>query len=143
MDIRFRNWGWGNNELEYYTENRLENARQEDGNLIIEARKDDGIYPWSSARLTTRGKESFLYGKSNSGQKYRQEEEPGQQAGYWVMNTRMNCHGHTVARSMFSKMLVMKWTRKREMGKRMLQYIAGHTILSWVTNRLQSLMLII
>jgi beta-glucanase (GH16 family) len=57
------NWGWGNNELEYYTANRLENARQEDGNLIIEARKDDGIYPWSSARLTTRGKESFLYGK--------------------------------------------------------------------------------
>jgi beta-glucanase (GH16 family) len=57
------NWGWGNNELEYYTANRLENARQEEGNLIIEARKDDGVYPWSSARLTTRGKESFLYGK--------------------------------------------------------------------------------
>jgi beta-glucanase (GH16 family) len=57
------NWGWGNNELEYYTVNRLENARQEDGNLVIEARKDDGVYPWSSARLTTRGKESFLYGK--------------------------------------------------------------------------------
>jgi beta-glucanase (GH16 family) len=57
------NWGWGNNELEYYTVNRLENARLEDGNLIIEARKDDGVYPWSSARLTTRGKESFLYGK--------------------------------------------------------------------------------
>lgn len=56
-------WGWGNNELEYYTANRLENSRQEDGNLIIEARKDDGVYPWSSARLTTRGKESFLYGK--------------------------------------------------------------------------------
>jgi beta-glucanase (GH16 family) len=57
------NWGWGNNELQYYTVNRLENARQEDGSLIIEARKDDGVYPWSSARLTTRGKESFLYGK--------------------------------------------------------------------------------
>lgn len=57
------NWGWGNNELEYYTANRLENARQEDGNLIIEARKNDGVYPWSSARLTTRGKESFLFGK--------------------------------------------------------------------------------
>jgi beta-glucanase (GH16 family) len=57
------NWGWGNNELQYYTVNRQENARQEGGNLIIEARKDDGIYPWSSARLTTRGKESFVYGK--------------------------------------------------------------------------------
>ena len=57
------NWGWGNNELQYYTAKRVENARQEDGNLIIEARKDDGVYSWSSARLTTRGKESFLYGK--------------------------------------------------------------------------------
>src|SRR5664279_1872232 len=57
------NWGWGNNELQYYTANISENARQEDGNLVIEARKDDGVYPWSSARLTTRGKESFLYGK--------------------------------------------------------------------------------
>ncbi len=57
------NWGWGNNELQYYTDNKVENARQEGGNLIIEARKNDSGLPWSSARLTTRGKVSFLYGK--------------------------------------------------------------------------------
>ncbi|MEI6677951.1 MAG: family 16 glycosylhydrolase [Mariniphaga sp.] len=57
------NWGWGNNELQYYTNKRVQNARQENGNLIIEARKNDNGFPWSSARLTTRGKESFLYGK--------------------------------------------------------------------------------
>ena len=57
------NWGWGNNEPQYYTENRVKNARQEDGNLIIEARKDDLGQEWTSARLTTRGKVSFLYGK--------------------------------------------------------------------------------
>jgi beta-glucanase (GH16 family) len=56
-------WGWGNNELQYYTENRLENARQEDGNLVIEARKKDAGHEWTSARLTTRGKTSFLYGR--------------------------------------------------------------------------------
>ncbi|MCB0707012.1 MAG: family 16 glycosylhydrolase [Saprospiraceae bacterium] len=56
-------WGWGNNELQYYTENRLENARQENGNLIIEARKGDMGKVWTSARLTTRGKQSFLYGR--------------------------------------------------------------------------------
>jgi beta-glucanase (GH16 family) len=55
------NWGWGNNELENYTVNRIENARQENGNLIIEAQKS--APGWTSARLTTRGKESFLYGK--------------------------------------------------------------------------------
>ena len=57
------NWGWGNNELQYYTNKKVDNARQENGNLIIEARKDEQGLPWSSARLTTRGKESFLYGK--------------------------------------------------------------------------------
>ena len=56
-------WGWGNNELQYYTENRLENARQEDGNLIIEAIKDDEGHEWTSARLTTRGKVSFVHGR--------------------------------------------------------------------------------
>ncbi len=57
------NWGWGNNELQYYTEGRPENARQEGGNLVIEARRGDLGQPWTSARLTTRGKISFLYGK--------------------------------------------------------------------------------
>ena len=57
------NWGWGNNELQYYTEHRPKNARQEDGNLIIEAHKDDMGQPWTSARLTTRGKVSFVYGR--------------------------------------------------------------------------------
>ena len=57
------NWGWGNNELQYYTEHRRENARIEDGKLIIEAIKNSTGPGWTSARLTTRGKASFLYGK--------------------------------------------------------------------------------
>lgn len=57
------NWGWGNKELQYYTVGRQENARLEDGNLIIEARKNDMGQDWTSARLTTRGKVTFVYGK--------------------------------------------------------------------------------
>ena len=57
------NWGWGNKELQYYTDARAKNARQENGALIIEAHKNDGPYAWSSARLTTQGKAAFLYGK--------------------------------------------------------------------------------
>lgn len=56
-------WGWGNGEEQYYTENRPENARIENGSLVIEARKDDIGHEWTSARLTTRGKVNFLYGK--------------------------------------------------------------------------------
>lgn len=57
------NWGWGNNEPQYYTEGRLENARQENGHLIIEAHKNDMGQDWTSARLTTQGKHAFTYGK--------------------------------------------------------------------------------
>lgn len=56
-------WGWGNNELQYYTANRTENARMKNGALIMEARKNDDGKPWTSARLTTQGRVAFLRGK--------------------------------------------------------------------------------
>ena len=56
--------GWGNNELEYYTDKRSENARVEDGKLIIEARKEDYKgSKYTSARLLTKGKTDWKYGR--------------------------------------------------------------------------------
>ncbi len=56
--------GWGNNELQYYTENRLENARVENGKLVIEARKESyGGSSYTSARLVTKQKGDWLYGR--------------------------------------------------------------------------------
>jgi beta-glucanase (GH16 family) len=55
--------GWGNNELEYYT-NSTKNAFVSNGNLIIEARKESiSGFNYSSARLTTANKKSFTYGR--------------------------------------------------------------------------------
>ena len=55
--------GWGNNELQNYTDNQ-KNARVENGNLIIEAFKEQsGKLNYSSARLVSKGKGDFLYGK--------------------------------------------------------------------------------
>lgn len=65
--------GWGNNELEYYTD-RSENVSLRDGNLVITARKEkyDGdlikggsskTYTWTSGRIRTAGKFSATYGK--------------------------------------------------------------------------------
>ena len=54
--------GWGNSELEYYT-SRTENARIEDGKLIIEARREAfGGKPFTSGRLKTEGRVHFKYG---------------------------------------------------------------------------------
>ncbi|HEY1872674.1 MAG TPA: glycoside hydrolase family 16 protein [Chitinophagaceae bacterium] len=56
--------GWGNNELEYYTDKRLENARVENGNLVIEARKEPFMGTnYTSARLLTKNKGDWQYGK--------------------------------------------------------------------------------
>ncbi len=60
--------GWGNHELEYYT-NRRENARIESGNLVIAARQEPYKAPngadfdYTSARLKTQGLFSHAYGR--------------------------------------------------------------------------------
>ncbi|PLX11714.1 MAG: glycoside hydrolase [Marinilabiliales bacterium] len=53
--------GWGNNELQYYTE---QNATVENETLIIEARKENvGSSQYTSSRLVTKNKVSFTYGR--------------------------------------------------------------------------------
>ncbi|MDQ7817214.1 MAG: glycoside hydrolase family 16 protein [Melioribacteraceae bacterium] len=56
--------GWGNQELQYYSAYRSENARVEKGKLLIEARRD--FYngkEYTSARLVTKGKGDWIYGR--------------------------------------------------------------------------------
>lgn len=54
------NSGFGNNEIQNYTNSR-ENSRIENGILIIEAKK--GANGWTSARLKSQGKKNFTYGR--------------------------------------------------------------------------------
>ena len=55
--------GWGNQEAQHYT-NRSENLRVEGGNLIIEGRKESyGGNEYTSARIMSKGKREFCYGK--------------------------------------------------------------------------------
>jgi len=53
-----------NNEAQFYTKKRLENARVENGNLIIEAREDNWEgHKITSASLNTYNKKNILYGR--------------------------------------------------------------------------------
>jgi beta-glucanase (GH16 family) len=55
--------GWGNNELQHYTD-REQNARVRDGMLVIEARQESfGGNDYTSARLVSKGRGDFLYGR--------------------------------------------------------------------------------
>ena len=57
------NNGWGNNELEYYT-NDTKNTFLSNGNLIIEARKEPiSGFNYSSGRMTTQNKKNFTFGR--------------------------------------------------------------------------------
>ena len=61
FEIGTGNWGWGNNELQYY---QGDNTSIIDGNLVVEARRqtlENSNY--TSSRLITRGKQSFQYGR--------------------------------------------------------------------------------
>ncbi len=56
--------GWGNNELQYYTKASLENAEVSNGSLklkVLRQKKENRDY--TSARMVTRGKADFTYGK--------------------------------------------------------------------------------
>lgn len=52
--------GWGNNELQDYTR-ALENASVKDGILTIRAIKNGDV--WTSARLVSKNKRDYLYGR--------------------------------------------------------------------------------
>lgn len=68
--LNTKNWnyetggnGWGNRELQNYIAG-TNNAYIENGKLVIEAKKESvGGNPYTSARLTTKGKVKFTYGK--------------------------------------------------------------------------------
>jgi beta-glucanase (GH16 family) len=56
--------GWGNNELQYYTEKDTLNAKVENGHLMIIARKQKKENrEYTSARLLTKNKADFKYGR--------------------------------------------------------------------------------
>lgn len=69
-DTEYNQRGWWNQELQYYSRQRPENARVADGKLVITARRerlssapDFGGQNYTSARLITRGKASWTYGR--------------------------------------------------------------------------------
>lgn len=81
-----------NNELQYYTERRAENARVEDGRLIIEASRE----PWegaafTSASLTTQGLHSWSGGRIEARAKLPPAR--GTWPAFWTLGTDIDTVG--------------------------------------------------
>ena len=79
------NWGWGNGEHQYYT-SRSENAFIEDGKLIIQALNESYQGSnYTSARMTTKNKGDWLYGKIKASIKV--PSAGGTWPAFWMMPT--------------------------------------------------------
>ena len=81
--------GWGNNELQYYTSERPENARIEDSVLIIEARKEAySGKQYTSARLITHyNGHAWKYGKIEA--KIKLPYGQGIWPAFWMLGESM------------------------------------------------------
>src|SRR5581483_9638582 len=85
--------GWGNNELETYTA-RTNNARIEAGQLVIEARQetftgtDGNTRNYTSARLKTKGKASWTYGRMEARIKIPRGQ--GMWPAFWTLGTNID-----------------------------------------------------
>ena len=77
--------GWGNKELQYYTD-ALSNARVAEGKLIITARKEKkDNRDYTSARLVTKNKGDWTYGRFEV--KARQPRGRGTWPAIWMLPT--------------------------------------------------------
>lgn len=75
--------GWGNNELQYYTD-RERNAYIENGYLVIEAHQESYQgQPYTSARLVTKDKKVWKHGKIEI--KARMPETQGIWPALWML----------------------------------------------------------
>ncbi len=55
--------GWGNGEAQYYTDSQ-DNVKVQDGNLVITAKREsESGFDFTSARITTKDKVEFTYGR--------------------------------------------------------------------------------
>jgi beta-glucanase (GH16 family) len=88
--------GWGNHELECYT-NHLQNAQIESGNLVISARKEsiicsDGVSSsYTSARLKTQGLFSQAYGRFEA--RIKIPAGQGMWPAFWMLGKNITSAG--------------------------------------------------
>jgi beta-glucanase (GH16 family) len=63
-DVGEGDWGWGNNEQQYYTNADINNVMVKNGVLTITARKEKrGNKEYTSTRLITKGKADWSHGR--------------------------------------------------------------------------------
>jgi beta-glucanase (GH16 family) len=85
------NNGWGNNELEYYTD-RPQNVFVSSGNLVIEARSEYfGGKNYTSTRMITKNKKTFKFGRIDI--RARMPKGKGIWPAVWMLGNNIDAAG--------------------------------------------------
>lgn len=95
--------GWGNNELQYYTE---DNVTVSNGNLVITSMADNPIpdpafgddpsYEFSSGRIRTQGKFDFTYGRVEA--RIKMPDTKGIWNAFWLLGSDPSPYGAWAAK---------------------------------------------
>lgn len=81
--------GWGNNELQYYTDRPENVALDGDGNLVITAlRESFAGAPYTSARIKTKGKFDQTYGRWEA--RIKMPWGPGLWPAFWMLGSNID-----------------------------------------------------
>ncbi|WP_068617954.1 RICIN domain-containing protein [Paenibacillus tuaregi] len=90
-EIGTGNGGWGNNELQYYTD-RSQNLQVTGGNLVITARKEAyGGMNYTSARIKTQNLKTFTYGKIEA--RIKLPSGQGLWPAFWMLGSNFDTVG--------------------------------------------------
>ncbi|WP_439031354.1 glycoside hydrolase family 16 protein [Gordonia terrae] len=83
--------GWGNNEVQNYTADRLNSRLDGNGNLLIEARRA-ATGGWTSARLTTKDSFEFTYGTISA--RISLPQGRGLHPAFWLLGSDIDSAGY-------------------------------------------------
>lgn len=88
-DIGTGDWGWGNGEIQYYTD-KADNVSVSDGSLKITAKRENyNGSAYTSGRINTLGKKAFKYGKMEARIKVEGGNQNGVWPAFWMMGNNM------------------------------------------------------
>ncbi|WP_460354343.1 family 16 glycosylhydrolase [Mycobacterium sp. ZZG] len=81
--------GWGNGEVQVYTDDPANAALDGDGHLVVTARRDGRHI--TSARLTTKDRLSFTYGRAEA--RLKLPQGAGLHPAFWLLGTDLDSVG--------------------------------------------------
>ena len=118
-------YGWGNGELQSYT-NRKKNVKLKDGNLVIHAMREHyGSSAFTSGRIKTMNKKAFKYGKIEAKIKVERGNQSAVWPAFWMMGDNGLPWPHC------GELDIMEHANDRPYASGAIHWMAGSNSMMW------------